>query len=87
MTSSAHSGYRIHHNLIMANTVAAYFRSSGVYPSSFDHNCLRENGWGAAVHVAAHRRRRAHPEHPVGVADPVAGAVTDHLEDVADVTP
>lgn len=47
-TSSAHSGYRIHHNLIMANTVAAVFRSSGVSPSSFDHNCVRENGWGVA---------------------------------------
>jgi len=46
MTSSAHSGYRIHHNLIMATTVAAYFRSSGVDPSSFAHNCLRDNGWG-----------------------------------------
>jgi len=46
MTSSAHSGYRIHHNLIVATTVAAYFRSSGVDPSSFAHNCLRDNGWG-----------------------------------------
>jgi parallel beta-helix repeat protein len=47
-TSSAHSGYRVHHNLIMANTAAAYFRSDGVLPSSFDHNCLRENDWGLA---------------------------------------
>ncbi len=46
MTSSAHSGYRIHHNLIVSNTVAAYFRSNGVLPSSFHHNCVRDNGWG-----------------------------------------
>src|SRR6266511_3762507 len=46
MTSSAHSGYRVHHNLIRATTVAAYFRSSGALPSSFAHNCLRDNGWG-----------------------------------------
>jgi parallel beta-helix repeat protein len=48
MTSPAHSGYRVHHNLIMANTVGAFFTSSGALPSSFDHNCLRENGWGLA---------------------------------------
>ena len=46
MTSSAHSGYRIHHNLIVATTVAAYFRSSGADPSSFAHNCLRDNRSG-----------------------------------------
>jgi hypothetical protein len=32
----------------MANTVGALFTSSGALPSSFDHNCLRENDWGVA---------------------------------------
>jgi hypothetical protein len=48
MTDSAHSGYQVHDNLIMGNTVAAFFRSSGALPSSFHHNCLRDNGWGLA---------------------------------------
>lgn len=47
-TSSGHSGYWVHHNLIMANTVAAIFRSSDGLPSVFDHNCMRDNGWGLA---------------------------------------
>ena len=59
-TSSAHSGYRIHHNLIMATTVAAYFRSSGVYPSSFDHNCLRENSLGVINHYLPLSNARIH---------------------------
>jgi parallel beta-helix repeat protein len=49
-TSAANSGYHVHHNLIRSNTVGALFRSSGVLPSSFDHNCLRDNGWGLANH-------------------------------------
>ena len=59
-TSAAHSGYRIHHNLILAATVAAYFRSSGVYRSSFDHNCLRENGWGLANYLLRLSNARIH---------------------------
>ena len=50
ITDSAHSGYQVHDNLIMGNTVAAFFRSSGVLPSSFAYNCLRDNGWGLANH-------------------------------------
>ena len=49
-TDAGHSGYRVHGNLIMGNTVAAFFRSSGALASSFDNNCLRENGWGVANH-------------------------------------
>jgi nitrous oxidase accessory protein NosD len=47
-TSEDFSGYRVHHNLIMDNRVGTIFRSSGDLPSSFDHNCLRENAWGLA---------------------------------------
>jgi len=44
--SGAYSGHRIHHNLMRLNTVAIGFGGSGASPSSFDHNCLRQNGWG-----------------------------------------
>ncbi len=47
-TSAAHSGYEIHHNFFVANTVATFLRSNGESPSSFHDNCLRESGWGVA---------------------------------------
>jgi hypothetical protein len=47
-TSAAHSGFEIQYNLFLANTVATFLRSNGDHPSSFHHNCLRENGWGVA---------------------------------------
>jgi len=47
-TAADHSGYRVHHNLIMDNTVGIFTRTNGLQPSSFDHNCLRENRWGTS---------------------------------------
>jgi parallel beta-helix repeat protein len=46
--SATYSGYNVHHNLFMGNTVAILFRSSGVVPSRFGDNCLRDNAWGVA---------------------------------------
>jgi parallel beta-helix repeat protein len=45
----AYSGYRIHHNLIKLNTVGIQLGSAGGNESRFDHNCLRQNGWGFAT--------------------------------------
>lgn len=47
-TAADHSGYQVHHNLIMDNTVGIFTRSNGLQASSFDHNCLRENRWGTS---------------------------------------
>ena len=47
-TATDHSGYRVHHNLILDNTVGIFTRSNGLQPSTFDHNCLRENRWGTS---------------------------------------
>ena len=54
-TSTSHSGYHIHHNVMWDHTTAVHFTSnvenpatagSDVLPSSFHHNCVREVRWG-----------------------------------------
>lgn len=62
VTSSRHSGYKVHHNLIMLNTVGAYFRSTDTNPiaSAFEYNCLRENGWGVANQFLPLHNARIH---------------------------
>ena len=45
-TSDQYSSYRIHHNLMLLNTVGIQFGSSGVYESRFHENCMRDNSWG-----------------------------------------
>ncbi|MDC5698881.1 right-handed parallel beta-helix repeat-containing protein [Intrasporangium calvum] len=47
-TSPAHSGFRVHHTMFRLNTLGMETTSNGAIPSRFDHNCLRQNGWGAA---------------------------------------
>jgi parallel beta-helix repeat protein len=46
--SDAHSGYRIHHNLIRSNTLGVELGSSGDQPTRLDNNCLRDNEWAVA---------------------------------------
>ena len=46
-TSDAFSGYRIHHNLVQANTLFGLdFGSEGTRESRVDHNCIRDNRFG-----------------------------------------
>jgi parallel beta-helix repeat protein len=46
-TSDRFSGYRVEHNLIEDSALFAVDAgSAGAEPSRFDHNCLRDNGFG-----------------------------------------
>ena len=59
-TDERFSGYRVHHNLISGHVKAALLRSDGVSPSSLEHNCLRDNGWGVANEWLALINARIH---------------------------
>jgi parallel beta-helix repeat protein len=91
VTSPGHSGYRVHDNLIMANTVGALFRSSGALPSSFDSNCLRENRWGLANQFMPLVNAQIHHNSSFGTLDYVYelvrgtdGVILDHNVSTAD---
>lgn len=47
-TTDAYSGYRVHHNAFLSNTLAVEFGSSGATRSSVEGNCLRDNDWAVA---------------------------------------
>jgi nitrous oxidase accessory protein NosD len=47
-TSPDHSGYRLHHNVIVGHDVGVFLRSNGTLAAVFAHSCLRDNGWGVA---------------------------------------